>query len=97
MHDCRVKLILIKFKSLIIVLFNFRKARHSISTVFPGNFEANMHASVARLAGSQFVKTLVIYTWCLGIYSVLKFHPMFSFKLTFATATMYSPVIEQTC
>ena len=35
MHGCRVNVILVKFKSLIIVLFNFRKARHSISTVFP--------------------------------------------------------------
>ena len=35
MHDCSVNLILIKFKSLSIVLFDFRRARHSISTVFP--------------------------------------------------------------
>ena len=35
MHDCRVTPILIKFKSLIIVPFNFRKARHCISTAFP--------------------------------------------------------------
>ena len=38
---------------------------------------------------AQFVKTLV-NTWYLGIYSVLKFQAMFSFKLPFASAIVPS-------
>ena len=67
MHDCRVNIILVKFKSLIIVLFNFRKARHSISTVFPEILRRTCMLTVAGEVGRLTVCEDPCNTWCLGI------------------------------